>query len=88
MVYGSITTYFDDQNLVADHYCDLVRTTHWERNWLVIFNISKTEPVMSLHHTGNLSPITINLGNLNESPCLERLLGLKLKSGLKWNPYI
>lgn len=49
-VYGSTTKNPDDQSLAADLSYDLAHTDHWGRNWLIMFNNTKTKLVTFHHH--------------------------------------
>ena len=63
----------------------------WGNEWLVSFNTSKTNLVSFHHHRSQeftLPQILMNDVELEEKSCLDRLIGLKLTSDLKWNAYI
>ena len=54
------------------------------------FNSRKTKLISFHHHHSDpsLHPVHVDSTALNEAPCLEKLLGLKLTPDLKWNDYI
>ena len=58
--------------------------------WLVTFNATKTKLITFHHHRNNpdFPQIAMDGTYLNESTCLNKLLGLKFTPDLKWNAYI
>lgn len=73
-----IWIHFWNRSETFDLSSNLSHIAQWtrRRNWLVIFNISKTKLVMLHHHRAHLefSPIIMDGGTLNQAPCLEHLL--------------
>ena len=89
-VYGSTSETADDQSLAEHLSADLENVVEWGKTWLVSFNSRKTKLISFHHHHSDLSfhPVHMDSTVLNEAPCLEKLLGLKLTPDLKWNDYI
>ena len=89
-LYGSTSKVRDEETLCGDLSSDLKCIVSWGKEWLVTFNASKTK-LMSFHHRRTFvdSPsVEMNDIVLNETPCLDRFLGLKITPDLKWNSYI
>ena len=89
--YGVTSKNYSHNNLCDDLSHDLSEIVKWGNEWLVSFNTSKTNLVSFHHHRSQeftLPPILMNDVELEEKSCLDRLIGLKLTSDLKWNAYI
>ena len=89
-LYQSTSSVTDDPMVAAGLSSDLEEVVQWGKRWFVSFNAPKTK-LASFHHKRNspsFSPIQMDNSTLEEAPCLERLLGLKLTPDLRWNSYI
>lgn len=90
-VYGCVSKNLDEQSLKTDFFFHLSHPDQWDKNWLVILNISKTKLVTFLHHVAVawvfflffLFPFMKNGCTLNESPYLECLLTCKITTELE-----
>ena len=89
-LYRCTSSDVDDPTASADLSSDLEQVVQWGKDWFVTFNASKTKLVTFHHKKGNptFHPVQMDNSILEEASCLERLLGLKLTSDLKWNSYI
>ena len=89
-LYRCTSTDVDDVKAASDLSSDLEQIVQWGKDWFVTFNASKTK-LVTFHHKKNdpsFNPVHMDSSFLEEAPCLERLLGLKLTPDLKWNSYI
>ena len=89
-LYGRTSKDQNDESLASDLSSDLDIIQKWGKEWLVTFNASKTK-LLSFHHHRNppvLNSVEMSDTILSESPCFDRLLGLKITPDLKWNDYI
>ena len=89
--YGVTSKNYSHDNLCDDLSHDLSEIVKWGNEWLVFFNTLKTNLVSFHHHRSQkftLPPIFMNDVELEEKSCLDRLIGLKLTSDLKWNAYM
>ena len=89
-VYKNISTDVDDRKVASDLSSDLKQIIQWGKDWFVTFNPSKTKLITFNHKRGGHPFHTVYMDNsaLDEAPCLDKLLGLKLTPDLKWNSYI
>ena len=89
-LYRCTSSDVDDHTAAADLSSDLEQVVQWGKDWFVTFNASKTKLVTFHHKKGSPSfcPIQMDNSVLEEAPCFERFLGLKLTPDLKWNSYI
>ena len=89
-LYRCTSTDVDDVKAASDLSSDLEQIVQWGKDWFVTFNASKTK-LVTFHHKKNdpsFNLVHMDSSFLEEAPCLERLLGLKLTPDLKWNSYI
>ena len=89
-IYGLTSKKVNHADLASNLSSDLSVTVHWGEKWLVKFNASKTKLVTFHHHrdTPDIPTISMDGIALEESPSLDKLLGLKFSSDLKWDSYI
>ena len=89
-IYRCTSKNVDDEKVASDLSSDLENVVEWGKTWHVSFNPSKTKLVTFHHKRGivQFNPVQMDQVVLENSPCLERLLGLKLTPDLKWNSYI
>ena len=88
--YDSTNSRRDQTQLAADLTSNLDRISDWGVKWLIVFNASKTKLLSFHHHRGSpvFPDIFMNGESLDEQQSLDRLLGLKFTSNLKWSSYI
>ena len=60
------------------------------KKWLISFNALKTKLLSFNRHrtASDLPSVSMDGIDLEESSCLDKLLGLKFASDLKWNAYV
>ena len=88
-LYSSSSSTNDINSVTQNLTADLSSIIKWGEKWLVTFNPTKTKAVNFHHHRLPIfPPILMNDENLVEFDSLDRLLGLKLSSDLKWDDYI
>ena len=89
-IYGTTSKNVNHSDLAPNLSSDLSVTVQWGTKWLVKFNASKTKLISFHHHrdTPVFPPVTMGGMTLDESPSLDKLLGLKFTPDLKWNSYI
>ena len=89
-IYGHTSKDLSHLDLASNISIDLSLTVQWGNKWLVTFNSLKTKLVSFHHHivTPDFPPISMDGTDLEESPCLDKLLGLKFTPDLKWDAYI
>ena len=89
-IYGFTSKDLNHQDLADNISGDLSGVVQWGKRWLVSFNAQKTK-LVSFNRRRNapdLPPVSMDGVDLDESSCLDKLLGLKFSSDLKWNAYI
>ena len=89
-IYGLTSKKVNHFDLASNLYSDLTATVHWGNKWLAKFNASKTKLITFHHHRDapNIPTISMDGVDLEESPSLDKLLGLKFSPDLKWDSYI
>ena len=89
-VYDTTSKRMNHDTLATALTIDLNNVVEWGKKWLVTFNASKTKLITFHHYRANTPcpEITMNGVPLEEQDNLDRLLGLKFTTDLKWKDYI
>jgi len=89
-IYGFISKDLNHQGLAYNLTEDMSGIVKWGKRWLVSFNALKTKLVSFGRHrvAPDLPPVSMDGVDLEESPCLGKLLWLKFSSDLKVNAYV
>ena len=89
-IYGFTSKGVSHHDLADNLSEDLSNVVQWGKRWLVSFNAQKTKLVYFNRHRNDtdIPPISMDGVDLEESSCLDKLLGLKVSSDLRWNAYI
>jgi len=88
--YGFTSKGLNHHGLADNLSEDLSSVVQWRKRWLVSFNAQKTK--LASYNCHRIAPdppsVSTDEVDLEESSCLDKLLGLKFSSDLKWNAYI
>ena len=78
-IYGTTSKNLNHSDLAPNLSSDLSVIVQWGTKWLVRFNASKTKLITFHHYRGTpvFPPVTMGGTMLDESPSLDKILGLK-----------